>query len=59
MLPATLAAETDGGANAGIVFERVIVMPDGHRHIEGKTPLQLPSPVDEMLTQEVNKDATD
>jgi hypothetical protein len=26
------------------VFERVIVMPDGQRYIEGKTPKQLPAP---------------
>ena len=27
-----------------ITFERVIVMPDGQRYIEGKTPLQIAPP---------------
>jgi len=30
----------------GILFERVIVWPDGHREIEGVTPKQLPKPDD-------------
>jgi len=45
ILPHTLAAtsESDGG-KGGILFERVIVFPDGHREIEGVTPKQLPAP---------------
>lgn len=40
-----LAADTDSnGGPAVIRFERVIVMPDGHKYIEGKTPKQLPAP---------------
>jgi hypothetical protein len=27
-----------------ITFERVIVMPDGQRYVEGVTPKQLPAP---------------
>src|SRR5262249_13062707 len=44
--PHTLAAasESDGGKQAKITFERVIVWPDGHREIEGVTPKQLPKP---------------
>jgi hypothetical protein len=45
-LPTTLAAsESDGGLATKLTFERVIVYPDGHRHIEGVTPKQLPAPV--------------
>ena len=44
VLPTTLqASESDGGSNA-ITFTRIIVMPDGQRYIEGKTPKQLPAP---------------
>jgi hypothetical protein len=41
-----LAAETesDGGLGAKITFERIIVMPDGQRYIEGVTPKSLPAP---------------
>jgi hypothetical protein len=35
--------ESSGGQKA-ISFERIIVWPDGHREIEGKTPKQLPRP---------------
>jgi hypothetical protein len=42
-LPTTLAPDSSGGDNQ-IVFTRVIVGVDGHRHIEGVTPKQLPSP---------------
>src|SRR5262249_47229835 len=44
-IPHTLEAtsESDGG-KGGILFERVIVFPDGHREIEGVTPKQLPAP---------------
>jgi hypothetical protein len=31
------------------VFERVIVMPDGRRFIEGVTPKQLPAPASHEL----------
>jgi hypothetical protein len=42
VLPTTLAAsESDGGLGTKITFTRVIVMPDGQRYIEGKTPLQI------------------
>ena len=46
ILPHTLAAasESDGGKQAKITFERVIVWPDGHREIEGVTPKSLPAP---------------
>jgi hypothetical protein len=48
--PTTLAAsESDGGLGTKITFERVIVMPDGHRYIEGKTPLPLPAPASPVL----------
>lgn len=45
VLPSTLAvAPSDGGKQAGISFERIIVWPDGHREIEGVTPKQLAAP---------------
>jgi hypothetical protein len=45
VLPTTLqASESDGGGPAVIRFERVIVMPDGQRWVEGVTPKQLPAP---------------
>jgi hypothetical protein len=45
VLPTTLAAsESDGALGTKITFERVIVMPDGQRFIEGKTPKALPAP---------------
>ena len=45
VLPTTLAAsDPDGGDKNKITFTRIIVGVDGHRHIEGKTPKQLPSP---------------
>ena len=45
-LPTTLAAtdESNGGLGTKITFERVIVMPNGHRYVEGVTPKQLPAP---------------
>jgi hypothetical protein len=51
LLPHTLAAasESDGGKQAKITFERVIVWPDGHREIEGVTPKQL---TDQTKTEE-------
>jgi hypothetical protein len=42
VLPSTLAvSDSDGGKQAKITFERVIVWPDGHREIEGVTPKQI------------------
>jgi hypothetical protein len=46
VLPTTLqASESDGGSNV-ITFQRIIVMPDGQRYIEGVTPKQLSAPDD-------------
>jgi len=45
VLPTTLpAADSSGGKQNAITFERVIVWPDGHREVEGVTPKQLPKP---------------
>jgi hypothetical protein len=46
ILPSVLATEGDsnGGLGNKITFTRVIVMPDGHRHIERVTPKALPAP---------------
>ena len=45
VLPTTLAAsESDGGLGVKMIFERHIIWPDGHRRIEGKTPLQIAAP---------------
>jgi hypothetical protein len=45
VLPTTLqASDSDGGPAAVTLFQRVIVMPDGHKYIEGVTPKALPSP---------------
>jgi hypothetical protein len=44
VLPTTLQASESSGGPAVIRFERVIVMPDGHRQIEGVTPKALPAP---------------
>jgi len=43
ILPHTLAAasDSDGGKQAAITFQRIIVWPDGHREIEGVTPKQI------------------
>jgi hypothetical protein len=32
-----------------IRFERIVVMPDGHKYIEGQTPKQLPAPASQAL----------
>ena len=40
----TLAPDSDGGKDAVLTFRRVIVYPDGHEHVEGETPKQLPAP---------------
>jgi hypothetical protein len=44
VLPTTLSTDDSDGGSAKIEFTRVIVMPDGHRHIEGVTPKALPVP---------------
>jgi hypothetical protein len=46
VLPTTLAAtdESNGGLGTKITFERIIVMPDGQRYVEGVTPKALPAP---------------
>jgi hypothetical protein len=44
MLPTTLTPESDGGVSAQVIFKRVIVYPNGHEHVEGVTPKQLPVP---------------
>jgi Family of unknown function (DUF5681) len=45
ILPAVLAADADSnGGPAVIRFERVIVMPDGQRWVEGVTPKQIAPP---------------
>jgi hypothetical protein len=43
-LPSTLDTSKSDGGPAKITFERVIVYPDGRRHIEGVTPKALPAP---------------
>jgi hypothetical protein len=44
VLPTTLQAdESSGGSPRKIVFERVVVWPNGHREIQGVTPKQLPA----------------
>jgi len=52
-LPATLAAESDGGGvgGVGITFTRIIVHPDGHREIEGQTPKQIAPPSSPSLPE--------
>ena len=53
VLPATL--DTSGqtnGRQAKIVFERVVVWPDGRREVEGVTPKQLPPPASHTLPSE-------
>jgi hypothetical protein len=46
VLPSTIAADESNGGRMKMkmTFERVVVWPDGHREIEGKTPKQLPAP---------------
>jgi hypothetical protein len=51
VLPTTLAASDSSGGPATIEFKRVIVMPDGHKYIEGVTPKQLPAP-EKKLSEE-------
>ena len=50
ILPAVLAADSDSsGGPAVIRFERIIVMPDGQKYIEGVMPKQLPAPASHTL----------
>ena len=45
VLPSTIAAsDSDGGAGVQFTFRRIIVYPNGHEHVEGVTPKQLPAP---------------
>jgi hypothetical protein len=44
VLPTTLTSESDGGEGNKITFQRIIVMPDGQKWIEGVTPKALPAP---------------
>jgi hypothetical protein len=68
VLPSTLrASDSNGGADLKMTFTRVIVMPDGHRHVEGQTPVQiappashvLPSVADEVRIQNDKEDKSD
>jgi hypothetical protein len=52
VLPHTLAPASESDGGGGIEFTRIIVMPDGHRHIEGKTPLQIAAPASPTLPRE-------
>jgi hypothetical protein len=50
ILPAVLAADAESsGGPAVIQFQRVIVFPDGRKHIEGVTPLQIAPPSPQAL----------
>jgi hypothetical protein len=45
ILPSVLAADTESnGGSQVITFQRIIVMPDGQKYIEGVTPKALPAP---------------
>ncbi|MFZ0149049.1 MAG: DUF5681 domain-containing protein [Xanthobacteraceae bacterium] len=48
VLPTTLTAPESDGGETKITFQRVIVYPDGHKHIEGVTP-KLPAPASHVL----------
>jgi hypothetical protein len=48
-LPSTLEASDSSGGPAVIQFQRLIVMPDGSRHIEGVTPKRLAPPASPVL----------
>jgi hypothetical protein len=52
VLPTTLDASDSSGGPAVITFQRVIVMPDGHKYIDGVTPKQLPAPRDIDATRD-------
>jgi hypothetical protein len=45
----TLQADESNGGPTTVTFTRVIVMPDGHKYIEGVTPKQLPPPASHTL----------
>ena len=49
VLPTTLTAPESDGGETKITFQRVIVYPDGHKHIEGVTANQLPAPASHVL----------
>ena len=53
VLPSTLAmSDSDGGKQAPITFQRIIVWPDGHKEVEGVTPKQLPKPQQERMAHQ-------
>jgi hypothetical protein len=56
VLPTQLATDpnSDGGVGVALVFRREIVYPNGHVHIEGVTPKQLPSPASHTLPSQSN-----
>jgi hypothetical protein len=61
VLPTTLqASETDGGPTT-VTFQRVIVMPDGQKWVEGQTPKQITSqashtfPSEDVIDVEANE----
>jgi hypothetical protein len=57
VLPTTLnTSDSDGGSRTVITFKRIIVAPDGHKHIEGERPLQLPAPVAKSLPDDLDID---
>jgi hypothetical protein len=49
VLPTTLQADESNGGPTTVTFTRVIVMPDGHKYIEGVTPKQIPPPSSHAL----------
>jgi hypothetical protein len=52
VLPSTLqASESDGGPTV-VQFVRTIVMPDGHKYVEGVTPKQIAPPASHTLPSE-------
>jgi hypothetical protein len=56
VLPTTLQASESDGGPATITLTRVIVMPDGHKYIEGVTPKQIAPPKPDE--QELGADGT-
>jgi Family of unknown function (DUF5681) len=49
VLPTTLQASESDGRSTTVTFQRVIVMPDGQRWVEGVTPKSLPAPASHVL----------
>jgi hypothetical protein len=49
VLPTTLQASDSSGGSNVITVQRVIVMPDGQKWVEGVTPKQLPAPASHTL----------